>query len=213
MDDHRWALKVWETERKRQAYTLIHADHHWDGCYEFRDKPVEEKKLLAASPAQVAALVADGEWIGFDSFIAPAIRRGLIHTVHFYCIQENGRDNALDLDLLQSCSARQFIHPDASSLASATIDGPSLFDLCLDLFNRSDKWEEGDLWSDSDVIDFMNTVRPLIRALCALVGDALNHRAPRPVSAWAGPGLGCVWPCRARGTIPSSFPHTTWPRL
>ena len=52
-----------------------------------------------------------------------------------------------------------------------------------------------------------------VEALCALTDDALNHRAPRPVSAWEGPGLDCGWPGRARGTIPGSFPDTTWPRL
>ena len=29
MDDHRWALKVWETERTHGQYTLVHADYHW----------------------------------------------------------------------------------------------------------------------------------------------------------------------------------------
>ena len=51
------------------------------------------------------------------------------------------------------------------------------------------------------------------RALCALNDDAINPRAPRPVSAWEGAGPDCGWPGRARGTIPGSFPDTTWPPL
>jgi hypothetical protein len=50
-------------------------------------------------------------------------------------------------------------------------------------------------------------------ALCALTDDDLNLRAPRPVSAWEGTGPDCGWPGRARGTIPGSFPDTTWPPL
>lgn len=164
MDDHRWALKVWETERTTRPYTLVHADYHWDGCDEFHDEPEKEKELLLASPAQIAALVAEGDWIRLDSFIAPAIRRGLIDAVHFFCVQDSGADSALDTDLLQRCSARQFIHRDASSLAAAKIEGPSLFDLCLDLFNRSEKWEDGDLWSELEIVDFLSTVRPLVQA-------------------------------------------------
>jgi hypothetical protein len=50
-------------------------------------------------------------------------------------------------------------------------------------------------------------------ALCALNDDAINPRAPRPVSAWEGTGPDCGWRGRARGTIPGSFPDTTWPPL
>jgi len=160
MDDHRWALKVWETERKHNSYTLVHADYHWDACYDFHDTPEQEARLLSASPADVAELVAAGKWIKLDSFIAPAIRRGLVSTVHFYCFQDE--DEALDEDLLKSCGVKQVFHRSVESLAVAHIDGPLIFDLCLDLFNRSDQWEEGDLWSDEEISHFLEAVRPLV---------------------------------------------------
>ncbi|HZX30908.1 MAG TPA: UPF0489 family protein [Rhodocyclaceae bacterium] len=160
MDDHRWALKVWETNRKQDSYALIHADYHWDACYDFYDSPEQEARLLSASSSDLAELVAAGEWIKLDSFIAPAIRRGLINTVHFYCFQDE--DEALDEDLLKSCGAKQVFHSSVESLAAANIDGPLIFDLCLDLFNRSDQWEKGDLWSDEEISRFLEAVRPMV---------------------------------------------------
>lgn len=162
MDDHRWALKVWETERRHDHYTLVHADYHWDGCYDFHDQPAEEKKLVQASLNELAKIIAEGEWIRYDSFIAPAVKRGLVHTVHFYCLQDSLGDNALDEDFLHSCGAQQVIHETPSQLAKAHIVGPMIFDLCLDLFNRSDKWAEGDLWTDAEIDSFLEEVGALL---------------------------------------------------
>lgn len=51
------------------------------------------------------------------------------------------------------------------------------------------------------------------RALCALTGDDLNPRAPRPASALEDPDFDCGWPGRVRGTSPGSFRGRTWPHL
>ena len=176
MDDHRWALKVWETERKSDRYELFHADFHWDGVYDFQDHPEKEAQLLSASPEQIAQLVAEGEWIRYDSFIAPAIRRGLVHIVHFYCLQNGPGDKALDPDFLTICGAKQFIYSDATSLAAVEVVEPFIFDLCLDLFNYSDRWEEGDLWPDAKVLDFLATMLPLIqKAEIVTVSMSFNY--------------------------------------
>jgi hypothetical protein len=163
MDDHRWALKVWETQRKNSRYALVHADYHWDGCYDFHELPDEEARLLAASPKEIASFVAEGKLIRFDSFIAPAIKRRLVQTIHFYCLQQGMGDDALNEAFLSACGAQQVIHTAPHSLAAAQIPDPLIFDLCLDLFNRTDTWAKGDLWSDKEVLSFLVTVRPLIR--------------------------------------------------
>jgi hypothetical protein len=160
MDDHRWALKVWETERKHDSYTLIHADYHWDACYDFDPHSEEEARLLSASAADMVGFISAGAQIKLDSFIAPAVRRGVIHVVHFYCLQDDAE--ALDAGLLELCGAEQVIHSSVGSLAAANIDGPVIFDLCLDLFNRSDFWEDGDLWSNEEILRFLESVRPLV---------------------------------------------------
>lgn len=159
MDDHRWALKVWEAERKQDHYTLIHADYHWDACYDFHEQPAEEAALVAASPEEVAELVAADERIRYDSFIAPAIKRGTINAVHFYCVQDGPGDNAFDEAFLQSCGATQVLHASPQELAAAKVSGPVIFDLCLDLFNRTEKWAAGDLWPDADILEFLDTVQ------------------------------------------------------
>ncbi|WP_440216650.1 UPF0489 family protein [Chromobacterium piscinae] len=164
MDDHRWALKVWETEKRADHYVLAHADYHWDCCYDFEDAPALEARLVSATPAEIAEMVAVGDRIKFDSFIAPAVLRGLVRTVHFYCLQGNADDEALDGKFLARCRARQLIHPDPESFAAADIDGPLIFDLCLDLFNRSDQWAEGDLWMDDEIIGFLATIESLIHS-------------------------------------------------
>jgi len=164
MDDHRWALKVWETERKNNHYTLIHADYHWDSCYDFHDQPDEEQQLMRASAHQISELVAQGELIRYDSFIAPAVKRGTVHTVHFYCLQHGIGDDALDGDFLTSCGARQILHQTPEQLACAEIAGPLIFDLCLDLFNRSNRWAGGNLWPDVEIDAFLEVVGPLVAA-------------------------------------------------
>ena len=164
MDDHRWALKVWETERACAHYTLVHADYHWDACYDFDEQPAAEEKLLSASSEQLASIVAEGDWIRYDSFIAPAVKRGLIHTVHFFCLQDDAGDDAFDEDFLRSCGARQILHTTPGHLAQAQIEGPIIFDLCLDLFNRSDDWAQGDLWSDAEIDTFLREVAHLVIA-------------------------------------------------
>lgn len=163
MDDHRWALKVWETQLKNTQYALVHADYHWDGCYDFHELPDEEARLLAASPEEIASIVAEGELVRYDSFIAPAIKRRLVQSVHFYCLQQGMEDDALNEEFLSACGARQVIHDSPYSLAAAQIPDPLIFDLCLDLFNRSDMCAKGDLWPDEEVLSFLVTVRPLIR--------------------------------------------------
>ena len=162
MDDHRWALKVWESQGRRTQYSLVHADFHWDAGYDFKAGSPEEQQLLAASPDAIAAMVELGKWIRLDSFIAPALLRRTVRDVHFYCLQGDVETSAFDDAFLRSCGARQFVYDSAQSLASARIAQPFLFDLCLDLFNRSDMWCEGDLWDDAAVSAFLHTMRSII---------------------------------------------------
>lgn len=69
MDNHRWALKVWETELKSQFYSLIHVDYHWDACYDFSISSDKEDELIRATSEQMVELIKEDKWIGYDSFI------------------------------------------------------------------------------------------------------------------------------------------------
>lgn len=165
MDNHKWALYVWESFRQQAGggrFTLAHADYHWDDGYDFHCDPEQEQKLLTADLERLRAFIEKGEWIRYDSFIAPAVARGMFDALHFYCLQGDEWDVGIDENVRRPVGTDQVIHETPESFASLEAVFPLIFDLCLDLFNRSDQFQEGDLWSDGEVLGFLNTVRPLI---------------------------------------------------
>lgn len=166
MDDHKWAFIAWETHRvdvQGKRYALMHADFHWDGVDDFSDDEDAKAELLSADLATLRSMTASDEFICYDSFIAPAVHRGLLSELHFYCLQADG-DKGVDDGLCEQFGAVQVLHNDVASLAAAKPANPLIFDLCLDLFNRADKYYEGDLWSDDEVVEFLDAVGHHIRA-------------------------------------------------
>lgn len=76
MDDHRWALSVWTRsafERGATGFSLVHADHHWDGVNDFHENEEERDRLLAANLSEIETMVRNEDRIQYDSFIAPAV--------------------------------------------------------------------------------------------------------------------------------------------
>lgn len=164
MDDHRWALVAWSTGAVSDGYALIHADQHWDGCDNVEADPEWQARLLAADQASLRELVAQDELVTFDSFIAAGVWRGVVRELHLYCTENNGNDEGVFQDTLALHKVAQTIHRTPESLAAAEIRRPLIFDLCLDLFNKSDKWEEGALWRDEDVRAFLDLQKHHIAA-------------------------------------------------
>jgi UPF0489 domain len=173
MDNHKWALWVWESLRqssKINRFTLVHADYHWDGGYDFHGSPEMQEKLLVAGLDDLRNLIVEENWIRYDSFIAPAIKRGMFDEVHFFCKQNDGFDIGIGDALLEQCGTRQIFHEAAATLAAAKFPSPVIFDLCLDLFNRSTIWNKGDLWEEVEILEFLEIVRPVIeRAILVTV--------------------------------------------
>jgi hypothetical protein len=166
MDDHKWAFIAWETHRKDvegKRYALIHADFHWDGVDDMSDDQDAQARLLAADLDTLRSMTASDEFIRYDSFIAPAVRRGLLSELHFYCLEDDG-DKGVDDDLCEQFSTVQVLHNDVDDLAAARPADSLIFDLCLDLFNRANKYYEGDLWSDDEVVEFLEAVGHHIRS-------------------------------------------------
>jgi hypothetical protein len=90
MDDHKWALFIWEQHRQQVGggrYSLMHADYHWDSTDDFLTDDEAQAELADADADGLRAMTAASERITYDSFIAPAVRRGLFSEVHFYCLQ------------------------------------------------------------------------------------------------------------------------------
>jgi hypothetical protein len=166
MDNHKWALYVWERFRLQvgggKKFTLAHADYHWDGGYDVHALPTAEQELLCADLDQLRALIAEEKWVKYDSFIAPAVAREMFDAVHFYCKQNNGWDVGIAEDIRKASATEQIIHESPESFASLNHLPLLFFDLCLDLFNKSDVFENGDLWSDDEIFSFLDTIRPLI---------------------------------------------------
>ena len=166
MDNHKWAFYVWNKfhlESGIPRFSLIHADHHWDGGNDFHEAPEEEKEFLNASDERLIELLREEMWIRWDSFISPAIIRGFIDEVHFFCKQDDDFDVGISEELLSRSGTKQFIHEDIRPLVSQKFSSPLIFDLCLDLFNKSDMWYQGDIWPQNEIDDFLETTKPLIQ--------------------------------------------------
>ena len=96
--------------------------------------------------------------IRFDSFIAPAVRRGALKELHFYCLQDDGTDEGIDAQLCEQMNVQQEFHGDIASL-EAVDASPLIFDLCLDLFNNEDtEFAQGQLWTDAEVVEFIEAM-------------------------------------------------------
>jgi hypothetical protein len=166
MDNHRWALLVWERhmeETGAKRFILAHADFHWDAGYYFSEQEGLKEQLVAADLNQLESWIEEDVLVRYDSFIAPAVVRKRFESVHFFCMQGDEHDLGLDLEVLQAGATEKVLHDTPESLASLTLDHPLIFDLCLDLFNKDDDLEYGsELWSDAEIQKFIETVRGLI---------------------------------------------------
>ncbi|KVT57063.1 hypothetical protein [Burkholderia ubonensis] len=62
------------------------------------------------------------------------------------------------------------------ALSQANFDAPLIFDLCLGLFDRSDQWYTGELWSDAEITTFLEQMRPVIdQALVVTVSLSFGY--------------------------------------
>ena len=156
MDDHKWAFLVWWSFFSRNDYnvpvTLMHLDYHWDAVNDFQnDKSIQ--KLLRADYQGIWNLISEG-YIRKDSFIAPAIIKGYVKQVHFYCKQY---DNEIGFyqPFLEKYNAAQTDNQNLDFVQNIASQDSILFDFDLDLFNRSDMWSKGDLWHVDEIFDLI----------------------------------------------------------
>lgn len=163
MDNHRWANLVWERHRPKQRCSLVHADYHWDAVDDFAGNTEQARRLLKADVSTIERFVVENRYIRYDSFIAPAVRRCLFAEVHFYC-KETDNEIGLDQTLLLVTDTKQIVHKRLQSITAYSFAHPIIFDLCLDLFNKSDVWETGDLWSIQKIATFIKEMQPIVQA-------------------------------------------------
>lgn len=93
MDNHKWAYYIWENFSSQKMpqipSVLFHLDYHWDGVNDFRDSSTIKKLIDIKKVESIHDLVLEDEYIRKDSFISPAIIRGLVNEIHFYCKQND----------------------------------------------------------------------------------------------------------------------------
>ena len=168
MDNHKWAFYAWESHRVRPGNeipsVLVHVDYHWDGVNDFQEPAAVTHLINLHSCENIKELVAEDTLVRYDSFIAPAIIRGFIREIHFFCL-DHENDVGLDKSLLheyRATQATQFIHTDIDSLIEHVAGRLLIFDFDIDIFNRSDRWNEGNIWAERDIIDFVDKCSKLI---------------------------------------------------
>jgi UPF0489 domain len=168
MDDHRWAYYIWEKvfleNRNARPFALVHLDCHWSGVNDFHGDPSAVKKLVEIHDIDsIYSLLQKNIDVRKDSFIAPAIIRGLVDEVHFYC-KQTCTGPGLYPPFLKEHNTRQFIHERMKSLISHRFSKPIIFDIDLDLFNKSEMWDEGDLWTDREILEFLSMCSDMIQS-------------------------------------------------
>jgi len=166
MDDHRWAYFIWEQllnrERSKAKRALLHLDYHWDGINDFKADSNQERLRKITDIEEIFQEVREGKRVRKDSFIAPAIIRGIINEVHFLCFQDD-TPPGLDEELIDKFNVRQFFYEDISSLLISAPNS-SLFNIDLDIFDRSDQMYEGELWPDFEILEFLDGCSELIKS-------------------------------------------------
>lgn len=165
MDNHRWAFYIWETRRVafggRKA-PIVHVDQHWDSGDDFFTSPDKEAEFKSLTISQVKQLVAEGKWIRFDSFICPAIIRGLSDEVHFLCFQGDGVDEGIWGGTLKKYKARQYIYRSSAELRCLKVKGLYILDFCVDVFNRSDILFAGEIWDINEIDGLLSDIKHLV---------------------------------------------------
>ena len=166
MDNHKWSFFIWNSEIKDNSkYLLAHVDYHWDAIYDYWDSPDEEQAFFSADDNEIINIVKENNYIRFDSFICPAIAKGLINEVHFYCPQgdENG-DIAIGDNFLAKFNCKQVLHESSKTISKIRTTKPVLFDFCIDVFNRSNEYYCSDILSDSEIENLLLDCKYLVES-------------------------------------------------
>lgn len=172
MDDHKWALWVWTIHRNSLPGALFHVDYHWDGADDFSGNDNSLTDLLS-NPEALKKVISEDRLIRKDSFISPAVRGHFFRDVHFYCYQRNIAPG-LNPEILMHNRVRQYIHSDIPSAFRQINPADTALDLDVDIFNRSIFFGQGDVWSNEEILRFLDRLKVLIHKT-PLITIALSY--------------------------------------
>jgi hypothetical protein len=158
VEEHKWALYCWEKYRKHYGNIpsrLVHLDYHSDSLsYEGNQNILKKMNLN-----DLYKHIEEDKYIRLDSFIVPAILRGYIKYVDFYCFQSD--DYLLPFDYVP-----KKIHRNIESLVQNVNGDEIILDIDLDLFNHDgdgQMYVKGNLWKDEEIKVFIEKCTPLIK--------------------------------------------------
>jgi hypothetical protein len=156
MSNHKWAWYCWEYSSKHRPIRVIHIDYHWDSLNDFTD--INDIDLLTSldtlfkiesfTATEQQGLVKD------DSFIAPAVIRGLINEIHFYCFQDE--HPGFYQQFVEKYNLTQFVHSKIEDLLKIELVTPFILDIDLDFFNKTY------FPTERDVHDFISKIQKLL---------------------------------------------------
>ena len=162
MNDHRWALLGWDKSCKWRPAILAHLDWHWDGINDFKGQQDLKRLFNANSHEELKDLIAEDNLVRRDSFICPAIIKGITDEVHFFCLQ-NDTKPGLDYELLQRYGTNEIRHDSIQDLVHAlqNIRKPLIMDLDLDLFSRETSFYAEGAGLSTNINEFLDECGPL----------------------------------------------------
>lgn len=164
MDNHKWSFAIWNKECvSEKSYLLVHVDYHWDAGYDMWESAENEDIFLSSDEDEIVEILREENLIRFDSFICPAIAKGFIDEVHFFCLQgDESGDEAIYEGFIDKFGCEQVIHNSLNSLSSIKTKKPILFDFCVDVFNRSNQFYGSDIWPDNEIDELLEACKPLV---------------------------------------------------
>ena len=171
MNNHKWVFYIWEKHRFNSKVfipaCLIHIDYHWDAIFDFTTEALKKKLKELKDLDEIFAFVND-DYIKHDSFIVPAIFRSTINEVYFYCKQKY-TNIGIHQPILDELGVKQHILDTAFEstselvkLSTEVLHKIVFLDIDLDIFNRSEFYGAGNLWSDEEILAFIDDISELL---------------------------------------------------
>lgn len=124
------------------------------------------------SLSSLKKVILNDEFIRKDSFIAPAIIRKCIKTIHFHCLQTD-TPLGFDATFLSENYTKQIIHSSIKKLVCSIKEKEIVLDLDLDLFYTPIHLG-GSVWNKEDIINYIDIIKPLIKK-AKIITIAMSH--------------------------------------
>jgi hypothetical protein len=176
MDNHRWAYYIWESfsfkNPNQLPSTLLHIDYHWDDINDFIDES-SIGELKRGDINYIYGLVEQNKSpITCESFIAPAVIRGLFNEIYFCCLQEN--DSIFDERFRRKYPIKIAKYKNIKSLVKSLRSNEFYLDIDMDIFFNLEGMIHSELWPDKYIATLLDNIQLLLQS-ASLTTIAMSH--------------------------------------